>query len=156
MLLFNGCNEPTTPIEDTNLTDQQLEKEGKHYGSHGDIVVANRNSGSISVINTGTDEVSGTYQLPASPNSPEPMYVVFVKRNQRVFVGDELIIRWWFLIHRTTVLKLPLLLARVYSICGPIHKADSFGLIMTLIILRLLLICAHFRLLQPFRHRLIC
>ena len=46
MLLFNGCNEPTTPIEDTNLNDQQLEKEGKHYGSQGDIVVANRNSGS--------------------------------------------------------------------------------------------------------------
>jgi YVTN family beta-propeller protein len=89
MLFFNGCNEPTTPIEDTNLNDQQLEKEGKHYGNHGDIVVANRNSGSISVINTRTDELSGTYQLPSSPNSPEPMYVVYDKRRHRVFVGDR-------------------------------------------------------------------
>ncbi|NNG27296.1 MAG: beta-propeller fold lactonase family protein, partial [Ignavibacteriaceae bacterium] len=69
--------------------DQQLEKGGGHYGNRGDIVVANRNSGSISVINTKTDEVSGTYQLPAGPNTPEPMYVVFVKRGRRVFVGDR-------------------------------------------------------------------
>ncbi len=89
MIFFNGCNEPTTPIENKDLADQQLEKGGGHYGNHGDIVVANRNSGSISVIDTKTDEVTGTYQLPANPNSAEPMYVVYDKRRHRVFVGDR-------------------------------------------------------------------
>ena len=89
MIFFNGCNEPTTPIENKDLADQQLEKGGGHYGNHGDIVVANRNSGSISVIDTKTDEVTGTYQLPASPNTAEPMYVVYDKRRHRVFVGDR-------------------------------------------------------------------
>jgi len=51
-------------------------------------VVANRASGSISVIDVKTDEIS-TYQLPSAPNTPEPMYVVFVRRGQRVFVGDR-------------------------------------------------------------------
>ena len=88
LLLNYGCNENTAPVENT-FNDQQLEKGGGHFGSSGGIVVANRNSGSISVINTKTDEVSGTYQLPASPNTPEPMYVVFVKRSQLVFVGDR-------------------------------------------------------------------
>ena len=88
LLLNYGCNENTAPVENT-FNDQQLEKGGGHYGSSGDIVVANRNSGSISVINTKTDEVSGTYQLPASPNTPEPMYVVYVRTGDRVFVGDR-------------------------------------------------------------------
>ncbi len=88
LLLNYGCNENTAPVENT-FNDQQLEKGGGHFGNGGDIVVANRNSGSISVINTKTDEVSGTYQLPASPNTPEPMYVVYVRRGDRVFVGDR-------------------------------------------------------------------
>jgi YVTN family beta-propeller protein len=90
MLVFNACNEPTAPLESTDLIDQQqLEKGGGHHGNSGNIVVANRNSGSISVIDTRTDEVSGTYQLPNSPNTAEPMYVVFTKRGKRVFVGDR-------------------------------------------------------------------
>ena len=89
LLVFNGCNEPTTPFENTNSTDQQFEKGGGHYGNSGNIVIANRGSGSISVINTKTDEVTGTYQLPASPNTAEPMYVVYDKRRHRVFVGDR-------------------------------------------------------------------
>ena len=89
MLLVSACSESTAPLESTNSGDQQLEKGGWYYGSRGNIVIANRNSGSISVIDTKTDEVTGTYQLPAGPNNPEPMYVVFVKRGQRVFVGDR-------------------------------------------------------------------
>ncbi|MCW8803625.1 MAG: YncE family protein [Ignavibacteriaceae bacterium] len=88
LLLNYGCNENTSPVENT-FNDQQLEKGGGHFGDSRDIVVANRNSGSISVINTKTDEVSGTYQLPSSPNTPEPMYVVSVKHRHRVFVGDR-------------------------------------------------------------------
>lgn len=88
MLVNYGCNENTAPVENT-FNDQQFEKGGGHSGNSGDIVVANRGSGSISVINTKTDELSGTYQLPAGPNTPEPMYVVFVKRGHGVFVGDR-------------------------------------------------------------------
>ena len=88
MLFFYGCNEPTTPIDNTVLDKQNLEKTDVFSGADGNIVIANRNSGSISVINTKTDEVSGTYQLPGA-NTPEPMYVVFVKKGHRVFVGDR-------------------------------------------------------------------
>ena len=88
LLLVPGCSENSAPVENT-FDNQQLEKSDGHFGSSGNIVVANRNSGSISVINTKTDEVSGTYQLPAGPNTPEPMYVVFVKQGHRVLVGDR-------------------------------------------------------------------
>lgn len=55
----------------------------------GKVVVANRASGSISVIDTQTDELLGTYDLPAGENDPEPMYVVFTRTGNRVFVGDR-------------------------------------------------------------------
>ena len=38
----------------------------------GEVVVANRGSGSISVISTQTDELIGTIPLPAGDNPPEP------------------------------------------------------------------------------------
>jgi YVTN family beta-propeller protein len=87
ILFFNGCNEPTTPIE--NAGQNTLEKFDGINGGSGNIVVANRSSGNISVINTKTDAVSGTYPLPSGSNTPEPMYVVFVRQGQRVFVGDR-------------------------------------------------------------------
>jgi len=89
MFFFNGCDEPTKPVDDNISNEQQLKKANEYSGESGDIVIANRNSGSISVIDTKTDEVSGTFQLPAGPNTPEPMYVVYVKRGHRVFVGDR-------------------------------------------------------------------
>jgi DNA-binding beta-propeller fold protein YncE len=57
-------------------------------GSHGRIVVANRASGSISVIDVETDSLVDNYALPG-PNSAEPMYVVYSKFSDRVFVGDR-------------------------------------------------------------------
>ncbi|WP_420627838.1 YncE family protein [Candidatus Leptofilum sp.] len=57
--------------------------------NRGKIVVANRASGTISVISTETDELLGTYALPAGENSPEPMYVVYTRAGNRVFVGDR-------------------------------------------------------------------
>jgi YVTN family beta-propeller protein len=90
MLLIYGCSETKTPLDgiaqNVENADQQLFE--KNAGNAGNIVVANRASGSISVINTKTDQVTN-YQLPISPNPPEPMYVVFVRRGQRVFVGDR-------------------------------------------------------------------
>ncbi|MBV7335838.1 YncE family protein [Chloroflexi bacterium TSY] len=54
----------------------------------GKIVVANRNSGTISVIDVDTDEVVQTVPLPG-PNPPEPMYVVYVRQGHQVYVGDR-------------------------------------------------------------------
>ena len=56
--------------------------------SQGKIVVANRASGSISVIDSETDTLIGSYDLPG-PNPAEPMYVVYSKFGDRVFVGDR-------------------------------------------------------------------
>lgn len=54
--------------------------------ARGKIVVANRASGSISVIDVKTDTVIGTYPL---PDNAEPMYAVYVPTRNRVFVGDR-------------------------------------------------------------------
>lgn len=58
-------------------------------GSPGKIVVADRASGTISVINTGNDELLATVALPAAANPPEPMYVFYSPIRHRVFVGDR-------------------------------------------------------------------
>jgi DNA-binding beta-propeller fold protein YncE len=57
----------------------------------GKFVVANRASGTISVIDAVTAEVTGTFDLPVDPSdpTPEPMYVVHVATADRVFVGDR-------------------------------------------------------------------
>jgi DNA-binding beta-propeller fold protein YncE len=57
--------------------------------SRGRVVVANRGSGSISVIDAKTDALIGTYPLPSGDLAPEPMYVVYTPANNRVFVGDR-------------------------------------------------------------------
>lgn len=58
-------------------------------GTGGYVVVANRGSGSISVIDVRSDARVGTYALPSGPNAPEPMYVTYVKQGNHVFVGDR-------------------------------------------------------------------
>jgi len=55
----------------------------------GNVVIANRGSGTISVISAISDEIVGTYELPAGENAPEPMYVVYTPAMNRVFVGDR-------------------------------------------------------------------
>jgi YVTN family beta-propeller protein len=59
------------------------------HPARGRIVVANRGSGSISVIDATTDQLIETYDLPAGDNPPEPMYVVYTPAKRRVFVGDR-------------------------------------------------------------------
>lgn len=54
----------------------------------GKVVVANRASGSISVISTKTDTAT-TFALPAGDFDPEPMYVFYSPIQRRVFVGDR-------------------------------------------------------------------
>jgi DNA-binding beta-propeller fold protein YncE len=58
-------------------------------GPKGEVVVANRGSGTISVIDARSNQVVGTYSLPTGVNPPEPMYVVFSKKGNYVFVGDR-------------------------------------------------------------------
>lgn len=54
-----------------------------------EVVVANRGSGTISVIDPETDNVVNTISLPAGTHFPEPMYVVIQPFSKRVFVGDR-------------------------------------------------------------------
>ncbi len=50
------------------------------------VVIANRTSGDISVIDAANNAVLGTY---AMPDNGEPMYVVHVPQAKAVFVGDR-------------------------------------------------------------------
>lgn len=65
----------------------------KNYASdkkdQGHIVVANRASGSLSIIDVRTNTITATIKLPAAANPPQPMYVVHSPRADRVFVGDR-------------------------------------------------------------------
>jgi DNA-binding beta-propeller fold protein YncE len=54
----------------------------------GSAVVANRGSGTISVIDAQTDTAT-TVALPAGAVTPEPMYVAYSAPYGRVFVGDR-------------------------------------------------------------------
>ncbi len=63
-----------------------------HAKGMGKIVVANRNSGTISIIDSGSDQIIDTVTLPVDvnyPNAPEPMYVVNTPASNRVWVGDR-------------------------------------------------------------------
>ncbi len=61
----------------------------KEEQTAGKIVVANKDSGTLSVIDTISDDLIGTYDLPADDNPSEPMYVVYVSAKNRIFVGDR-------------------------------------------------------------------
>ncbi len=92
-LLF-GCNNSDSPLSvDSNEANRpEPEASGLDKASgekRGHIVIANRAGGTISVIDTKTDRVSGTYNLPAGSKTPEPMYVVWAEEAGRVFVGDR-------------------------------------------------------------------
>jgi YVTN family beta-propeller protein len=54
----------------------------------GHVVVANRGSGTLSVIDVASDSVVATVGLPG-PHMAEPMYVVYSNTAKRVFVGDR-------------------------------------------------------------------
>ena len=54
----------------------------------GKVVVADRASGTISVISTRDHSVMSV-PLPDGSSSPEPMYVFYAPSHQRIFVGDR-------------------------------------------------------------------
>ncbi len=55
----------------------------------GKILVADRDSGTITVIDVRSDEVIDTLELPLGENPAEPMYVYYSPIRNRVFVGDR-------------------------------------------------------------------
>lgn len=59
------------------------------YGGNGKIVVADRGSGTISVISVATDELVDSVALPMGDAAPEPMYVYYTSIGDRVWVGDR-------------------------------------------------------------------
>lgn len=61
---------------------------GTDHPHQGSIVIANRASGTISVIDVATDEVTQTIALPGD-NPAEPMYVNYSRASRQVFVGDR-------------------------------------------------------------------
>lgn len=67
---------------------QPVSAEGQVQGK---VVVANRGSGDISVIGARSGELLMNVALPqeAGDNFPEPMYVVYSRPDNRVFVGDR-------------------------------------------------------------------
>ena len=54
----------------------------------GSIVVANRNSATLSVIDVESDTAT-TVNMPPGANTPQPMYVAYSATYDRVFVGDR-------------------------------------------------------------------
>jgi YVTN family beta-propeller protein len=90
-LALAGCSDNSTEPGSGLSLEAQAEADDKALLAVGKVVVANRGSGTISVIDAWTAEVSGTYALPATAGepTPEPMYVVHTKPHHRVFVGDR-------------------------------------------------------------------
>ena len=98
-LVFSGCEQEKgiaggdssgSEYEAEYLSQDEVEllrKDG--HGSFGSIVTADRASGTISVIDTDSDVVEATIDLPDGPNPAEPMYVVWTPFSGRVFVGDR-------------------------------------------------------------------
>jgi YVTN family beta-propeller protein len=64
---------------------------GAQVSNQGKIVVANRGSGNISVIEARAGTLIATVDLPQAPgeNIPEPMYVVYTRAGDQFFVGDR-------------------------------------------------------------------
>jgi len=84
-----GTDEPLAPT--SARSDLQGAPAVINPGMHpwGSMVIANRASGSISVLNARDGSLVDTFDLPAAANPPEPMYVVYVKRTGAVLVGDR-------------------------------------------------------------------
>ncbi len=77
--------DPQTPRPD--LETEEIQGIPGFRSPHGKMVIANRASGTITVIDVASDHVIGTYALPPGAKTPEPMYVVYSR--DRVFVGDR-------------------------------------------------------------------
>ena len=93
LLALAGCSDsdmnPLNP--DTDGKARGDDYRARARSEAGAVVVANRGSGSISVIDGLTGQLLGTHMLPMGEGDsmPEPMYVNGIAAGQRVFVGDR-------------------------------------------------------------------
>jgi DNA-binding beta-propeller fold protein YncE len=90
-LALAGCSsDPAAPADgaDKALGLRSPDNGGRNGGA---VVVANRGSGTISVIDARTAQLVGTHELPQYDGDafPEPMYVNQVSAGRRLFVGDR-------------------------------------------------------------------
>lgn len=70
--------------------DERHDRQNDHaHKERGHIVIANRASGTLSIIDVRSDTVSATIALPSANNPSQPMYVVHSPRADRIFVGDR-------------------------------------------------------------------
>jgi YVTN family beta-propeller protein len=90
-LALSGCSgdDPTGPHATDKAAGARSTDNGRNNA--GQVVVANRGSGTISVIDARTAELLDTVALPVDDGdaTPEPMYVSHSARSGRVFVGDR-------------------------------------------------------------------
>lgn len=88
-ILIGGCGTDSvlTPSAEVDTETSGAIQIPSHHS--GQIVVANRGDGTISVLDGSNGNLIGTHYLPSGPNSPEPMYVVYVRRTHGVVVGDR-------------------------------------------------------------------
>lgn len=74
MVLITGCKKDKDDDDDSQEpTTEEI------------VAIANRNSSSLSFINVETDEVSSTLSIA----NAEPMYLVYVPSNDKLYVGDR-------------------------------------------------------------------
>lgn len=82
-LLFLGCaKEPVPGEESQSIADVSAQNQAFDQEI---VAVANRGSASISFIDATTNAVINTLDIPDS----EPMYIVFVPAQDRLYVGDR-------------------------------------------------------------------
>jgi hypothetical protein len=102
------------------VQDERMSRYGGRSPA-GKIVIANRASGTITVIDVASDRLLGTFALPPGEQTPEPMYVVYAR--DRVFVGDRANSRVAVFNPRTFALE-----TTVPAGAGVFHMwADPFG-----------------------------
>ena len=90
-IALTGCSYDTPTTLEGNEKSAGVLSPDNGSRNRGMIVVANRGSGDISVIDSHEATLSNTFDLPQAEgeNFPEPMYVVHVGRYNQVFVGDR-------------------------------------------------------------------
>jgi YVTN family beta-propeller protein len=88
LFVFIGCEQSSTPLSSVEQNAVDNDASLAKLPAGGNIVVANRASGTLSVIDVTTDAAQ-TVSLPGGSNPAEPMYVVFDARSNTVFVGDR-------------------------------------------------------------------
>ena len=86
--------EPVDTIADADVSGLDAEAatgdfNEQFYRRFSKIVVADRGSGTLTVISTRNDQVIDTLELPPGDNPAEPMYVYYTPIKNRFFVGDR-------------------------------------------------------------------